>query len=263
MSNARYSITQAKAVKDKRITHAQFRTLAALGMYSDEDGWCWPSQLTIGEDLGKGRQTVNEDIAALVELGYLEKHARFNDDGSQTSNMYRLLFDTPTPTPPVGTSGHPPSEPADTNVPIERPTLTSSEKKKILDNADPAWALSAGVELTQEAVDKNRIEEEAKITFERDMKFGALPWSSTRSWEKFENFVLKEFEKDNLIFAKYKTWQQNEGKFQAMSNRKIKERPEDFIACWPDFLAHSAMYGKKPEQLRLADTDEHGAIISY
>lgn len=95
MSNARFSILQARAVKDKRITDAQFRTLAALGMYTDNEGWCFPKQSTIGKDLGKSRQSVNRDIKALKELGYLQVESRFREDGSQTSNLYRLRFDLP------------------------------------------------------------------------------------------------------------------------------------------------------------------------
>lgn len=95
MSNARFAILQARAVKDKRISDSQFRTLAALGMYADEDGWCYPSLATIGKDLGKSKQAVGRDTIALKKLKYLEVHARFKEDGSRRSNLYRLKFDLP------------------------------------------------------------------------------------------------------------------------------------------------------------------------
>lgn len=94
MSNAKFSILQAKAVKDKRITDAQFRTLAALGMYADEDGWCFPKQATIGDDIDKSRQAINRDIKALRELGYIEVRPQFKDDGGRRANKYRLIYDT-------------------------------------------------------------------------------------------------------------------------------------------------------------------------
>ncbi len=106
MSNARFSILQARAVKDKSISDAQFRTLAALGMYADQDGWCFPMLSTLGKDLGKSKQAVGRDTIHLRKLGYLEVHARFNENGGRRSNLYRLKFD-----PPVNVGDSTPSTP--------------------------------------------------------------------------------------------------------------------------------------------------------
>lgn len=96
MSNARFSILQARAVKDKSVSDAQFRTLAALGMYADEDGWCFPSLTTLGKDLHKSKQAVGRDTIHLRKLGYLEVTARFDEKtGARRSSMYRLKFDLP------------------------------------------------------------------------------------------------------------------------------------------------------------------------
>ena len=62
MTNARFSILQARAVEDKRISNSQFRTLAALGLYGDKDGWCFPKLKTLATILGKSRQAVNRDL---------------------------------------------------------------------------------------------------------------------------------------------------------------------------------------------------------
>lgn len=114
MSNARFSILQARAVKDKRITDAQFRTLAALGMYADEDGWCFPSLTTIGNDLGKSKQAAGRDTIALKKLGYIEVTGRYDKKtGARHSNLYRLKFDLP----PRQRRVDPPSTPeVDVNV---------------------------------------------------------------------------------------------------------------------------------------------------
>jgi len=95
MSNSRFSILQARAVKDQCISDSQFRTLAALGIYADEDGWCFPSLTTLGIDLGKSKQAVGRDTIALRKLGYLEVRARFDKNKSRRSNLYRLKFDMP------------------------------------------------------------------------------------------------------------------------------------------------------------------------
>lgn len=111
-----------------------------------------------------------------------------------------------------------------------------------LKNADPAWSILAG-----EAIVIDPIIEEAKDAFERGLRFNPLPWGMNKQWDKLEKFVVQEYKKDALIFIKYKTWQEGDGKYVALSNRKIKEKPEDFIACFPDFLAHVEMYSK-PKQ---------------
>jgi len=100
MSNARFSILQSKAVEDDTISDPQFRTLAALGCFGDKDGWCFPSLKTLAAKLHKSPQAVSKDIGRLTELGYLEKHPRFDKDGSRKSNLYRIKFDTPS-TPEV------------------------------------------------------------------------------------------------------------------------------------------------------------------
>jgi len=96
MSNARFSILQAVAVQDRRVSDAQFRTLAALGMYADKLGWCYPSLKTLAADLKKSPQAVGRDTIALRKLGYLEVKNRYDSKTkSRHSNLYRLIYDLP------------------------------------------------------------------------------------------------------------------------------------------------------------------------
>lgn len=148
-SNHRFSIIQGKAVSDMRVTDAQLRTLSALGMYADKDGWCFPSQSTLAEDIGKSRQTVNSHIAALVELGYVESHANWKEDGSQTSNSYRLLFDFRQGVSNLDLTGGVKPR-LDTNDPSNDPSNnTGSEGKTPSSAAQPLpieWQILAGKE---------------------------------------------------------------------------------------------------------------------
>ena len=94
MSNARFSIIPSLAVNDLRITNSQFRTLAALGMYANKEGWCFPSLATLGRDLNKSLQAVGRDTIALRDLGYLQVNGRFDTvTGARHTNLYRLRFD--------------------------------------------------------------------------------------------------------------------------------------------------------------------------
>jgi hypothetical protein len=143
MSNARFSILQARAVKDKRISDAQFRTLAALGMYADEDGWCYPLLSTLGVDLGKSKQAVGRDTIALRKLGYLEVTARYDKTGARKSSMYRLKFDLPrqrgVDTPSTNHVDTPSTSEVDVNVPINDPLNVEEEANPLQKFDDPQF----------------------------------------------------------------------------------------------------------------------------
>ena len=90
---SRFSIVPARAVEDRRLSAAAFRVLAALGTFSDKEGWCWPSMVTLAEILDTSRQAPQRQIRKLCKLGYIEISRQHRGDGGNTSNRYRLLFD--------------------------------------------------------------------------------------------------------------------------------------------------------------------------
>ena len=61
-----------------------------LKSMSASKGECWPGIKTIGADLGLSRSTVKRAIADLERHGYIEKEYRHRDNGSFTSNLYRI-----------------------------------------------------------------------------------------------------------------------------------------------------------------------------
>ena len=91
--SSRFSIVPARAVEDRRLSAPAFRVLAALGTYSDKDGWCWPSLTTLANQLGTRRQVVHRHVQDLAKLGYLESKRSQRRDGGNATNRYRLLFD--------------------------------------------------------------------------------------------------------------------------------------------------------------------------
>jgi hypothetical protein len=129
--------------------------------------------------------------------------------------------------------------------------------------SDPAWAVLAGKDVDGEEMEKKVAAKEARDAFERDLHFNPLPWYSNLSWEKLAQFVEREYKKDKLVFFKYDSWRKDKGKFAgALNNKNIMQTPTAFITCFPDFLAHTAMYPKQVEQ-RPVEIDDNGAPISY
>ena len=54
-------------------------------------GECWPGIKTIAADLKLSRSTVKRALTDLEHSGYLYKVSRHRDNGSYTSNLYRLI----------------------------------------------------------------------------------------------------------------------------------------------------------------------------
>lgn len=61
-----------------------------LKSMSASKGECWPGIKTIAADLGLSKSTVKRAISDLEKHGYIEKEYRHRDNGSFTSNLYRI-----------------------------------------------------------------------------------------------------------------------------------------------------------------------------
>lgn len=96
-TDPRYTIFAARAVFDERLTAMDVRVLAALGTFTDRQGWCRPSQTTIAKRIGSNRTWVNASIKRLVAAGYVQSVKQDNERGAQTVNLYRVLMDMSAP----------------------------------------------------------------------------------------------------------------------------------------------------------------------
>ena len=93
----RYAVLPATALLDKRLSLRDVSVLGALGIHTDKQGWCTPSQGRIGAMLGISRHTVAKSIVHLRDCGYLVVSARRGDGGGQTSNLMRVVMDLNVP----------------------------------------------------------------------------------------------------------------------------------------------------------------------
>lgn len=115
--------------------------LLKLADQANDHGECWPARCTIADECGVSVATVKRRIAALAAAGLLDVEERRRDDGSQSSNLYRLrLTDPRVPvTRPPGLSSDPPPGSAVTrHEPKVEPTveLTSSLRSDV-ERAEP------------------------------------------------------------------------------------------------------------------------------
>lgn len=95
VSDQRFSHFAARAVFDARISDNDLRVLAALGTYTDAQGWCFPKQETIAERIGKTRPTVSGSIKKLVAAGYVEVKNKTVRGRGRVGLRYRVICDLP------------------------------------------------------------------------------------------------------------------------------------------------------------------------
>lgn len=142
----RYTLFAARAVFDERLSPFDVRTLAALGTYSDKQGWCFPSQGEIARRCSMSRQSVNSSIKRLVEHGYVQATQQVTERGQQVS-IYRVLLDLSAPESALSAAGEPPAQvidfaavhEADTRVSMSATGTTNSvcEDKTTTTGAPP------------------------------------------------------------------------------------------------------------------------------
>ena len=57
---------------------------------ADDKGTCWPAIKTIAAELDVSRSTVKRALDELCQSGWLVKESRWRENGSLTSNLYRI-----------------------------------------------------------------------------------------------------------------------------------------------------------------------------
>lgn len=95
-----FAMLPVAAVLDERLTHAEFRALAAIAVHrNSRTGWSFPSHAAIAADLGLKPNSASEErvrqlLRSSVDAGYLERVA----GSGRTKSRYRLVYDRPNST---------------------------------------------------------------------------------------------------------------------------------------------------------------------
>ena len=80
----------------QNIYHSELNHRArAVYMYltdhADKQGRCWPGIRTIAAELDMSRSTVKRALDDLCKEGLIYKEPRWRENGSYTSNLYKIL----------------------------------------------------------------------------------------------------------------------------------------------------------------------------
>ena len=76
--------------EDEELSHRAKAVYIYLKDHANRQGTCWPGINTIAVGLNLSRSTVKRAIDDLVKAGLLEKSRRWRENGSLTSNLYRI-----------------------------------------------------------------------------------------------------------------------------------------------------------------------------
>lgn len=75
--------------------------LMALADHADAEGKAWPKLKTLAEITSMTERHVRRQIGVLEGRGLVVREDRFRKDGGQTSNIYRLAIERPSPSGPT------------------------------------------------------------------------------------------------------------------------------------------------------------------
>ena len=224
--------------------------LMALADHADADGKAWPKLKTLAEITSMTERHVRRQIGVLEGRELVVREDRFRKDGGQTSNIYRLAIERPTP------SGPPPKDApsrgrrtvvSDQGTP---PEPSSSDKEEGADTAVP----------------------DARATFDQVFEawraVSPARLSRPRAWPLWRRFAQR-LSPTQLLAAAMRYLREDRdvkryGSPQGLANWLADEKFEAWMPAKPD-AAPMAPSSSVPVALREAAADRKGAawVLSW
>ena len=79
-------------ISDYRLKPRDHAVYCCLVKHSDKNGICFPSRRLIAEECCIDKKTVDTAIQSLEKAGLVKKKKRRRQDGSNTSNLYKVTL---------------------------------------------------------------------------------------------------------------------------------------------------------------------------
>lgn len=76
--------------KDQELGHRAKAVYIYLKDHVNKEGTCWPGINAISSGVSLSRSTVKRALDDLARAGLVEKSSRWRENGSLTSNLYRV-----------------------------------------------------------------------------------------------------------------------------------------------------------------------------
>jgi hypothetical protein len=117
----RFGIVPAAWLDRSDVGMAEIAVLTALSTYADKDGYCFPSQRRIADQLGKSQPWISAILKRLAATGLMTRRIK----GTTQTYEYRLLYDV------TDQRADTPDQPADMT---DQPTDTNKTTNKTNNN---------------------------------------------------------------------------------------------------------------------------------
>ena len=76
---------------DPELSARAKQVLVYLHDRANQDGESWYAIGTMAKDLSLSRSTIKRALAELIRQGWVEKRARYRENGGYSSNLYQLV----------------------------------------------------------------------------------------------------------------------------------------------------------------------------
>jgi len=212
------------------------------------DGVCRASLERIGKDLEISGVTVSRHAEKLVADGYLidstpdRRNAPHEYiDGRKVEMKSRIAagMTESKPTPIKSNASAIKSQliKQDNTIIKVKPEIPKTSKEDLA-RISPELAILHGMEVSQETIDKERLEREATSAFESAWGI-TRPWdwwNIKKDWRDLLAFVVEQFSADSECFICYVRWWEERGKFEGGKSAPMIQRdPSSFYAAWDMF----------------------------
>ena len=105
-------------------------------------------------------------------------------------------------------------------------------------------AIFAGVPVTEEIVQDEKIKTEAPRMFEKALGFSKpLPWGVGKEWTEFQAWICERYAENKFCFGEYNIWRNTPYTKGGMGNNRIRGFVNEFYDSWDMFTM-----GKQPKQ---------------
>lgn len=201
------------------------------------------SMQKLADASGMSRQGAMNGALAAEERGIFK---RANPDSQKEAEWELNLLPVNDVDPSTTLTGHvndvdTPPQPRLQQVGVkENYKESNKEETRIPSNMPLDWYIHNDLPIPEELTRIAQLDGLATGEFESALGFGQLPWDSVTGWQAFKKFVVKIYQADPQTFRKYAEWRNGKGKYDAMSNKQIRQAPSQFIDTgYPAFMAHT------------------------
>lgn len=221
------------------------------GKESDQDGWLYKDSDEIEQETGLSYNEQKTARKNLIDAGLIEEYYARLDHQMK----FRVILDAVNTSWGIAETNVPESH----NVPLGNSTkqLSLNESENTTQNTTETgadfpidWFLAHGMNVPKNHKDKAGISKLATDEFESAFGFNSLPWDVSSEWQAFKKWVAETWQTNPQVFREYAEWRKEDGKYNAMNNKQIRNNPRMFIDTgYPEFLAHKSMYRRETKNL--------------